>query len=293
MGLPAELRLHIYSHLHATALVHVHYHEATETSERRFTWTPCRGTLSSNRLLCANPKWSGSCAEEERCTYNKLTPSEPRGFFALAASCKALCNEIGDLFYRCGGVSIKQDVFERWLEYMTQRAPRYLEQLRRITFEGHISSFSFLFYQPGSRAAFRRSVPRLEAIAVQTQEPLRSLVRESRGADIWVRNDVWKMGVTSYWLRDWDADIDITVELMACWNPKRIHIGMWNPDVVEQQIVMRIMRPPIEGGGVVAANGQLEWSDEDVRVEVVKPGCLMEPKRNAKWRAWWQDKRLW
>jgi hypothetical protein len=31
------------------------------------------------------------------------------------------------------------------------------------------------------------------------------------------------------------------------------------------------------------------WEDEDVAMEAIQPGRLVEPKRNANWKCWWRD----
>jgi hypothetical protein len=291
-GLPAELRLHIYSFLRDADLIHVHYHPATETSHQHFTWTPCRGTDPSNHLLCANPKWSGTCVEEERCTYNTVTPSEPRGFYALAASCRSLRDEIIGLLRRCEGVSIDPNALKPWLQYMEQRAPRHLEQLRRVTLAGSVGSFSYAIGRPMDCTNLRNMVPRLEALAVQTQDQLSTWVRTSRGPDVFVRKDFWKIWYVTRSLMGFETDIEITAEIMVHWNPRRISIHMCNPDVVEQLISVRLKRPVLETAGELNDLGYLVWEDEDVQVEVIQPRHVGAPKQNAKWRNWWKTKEL-
>jgi hypothetical protein len=293
-GLPAELRLHIYSYLRGTDLIHVHWHEKTEITDERFTWTPCRGTDPSNRLLCANPKWSGTCTEEERCTYNTVTPSEPRGFHALAASCKALRDEIMGLLSRCEGVSIPTIALRPWLSYMEQRAPKHLEQLRRITLEARWGRREYSFFGITDSDELESRLPRLEAIGVQSQGWLPDWVITSRGPDVTMRtDDMWKRWQNARRLMISGADIETTVEIMVHWNPRRIPNYMCNPDVVEQMISVRFTRPVPKDGGEVDNRGTVIWKEEDIEVEVIQPKHLLgEPKQNAKWREWWKTDEL-
>ena len=290
-GLPVELRLHIYSYLHGTNLVHVHRHPATTTtSGERFTWTPCRGTDPSNRLLCANPKWSGTCVEEERCAFNAVTPREPRGIHALAASCRVLHGETMSLLRRCEGISIKSRNLLPWLQYMEQHAPRHLERLRRVTVEGEHSPWLDYPY-PGTKD-FRRRVPHLEAFAVQAQGRLRHWVQTSRGPDVTMRTDMWKLWGVFNWTRAFGADVELTTEATVHWNPRRIPIDMCNPDVTEQCITLRTRRPVLEDGGEVDINGYLICKDEDIHHETIQPRHLGAPELKANWRKWWDTPEL-
>jgi hypothetical protein len=291
-GLPAELRLHIYSYLRETDLIHVHWHPATETTDERFTWTPCRGTDASNRLLCANPKWSGTCTEEERCTYNTVTPSEPRGFHALAASSKALRDEAMGLLSRCEGVSIPTIALRPWLSYMEQRAPKHLEQLRRVTLEARWGRREYGFFGITDSDGLECRLPRLKAVGVQSQGWLPDWVTTSRGPDVTMRTDAMsKRWQHTKRLMISRADIKTTIEIMVHWNPRRIPNYMCNPDVVEQMISVRFTGSVLKDGGEVDNRGTVIWKEEDV--EVIQPKHLLgEPKQNAKWREWWKTDEL-
>jgi hypothetical protein len=56
----------------------------------------------------------------------------------------------------------------------------------------------------------------------------------------------------------------------------------------QQQAVVRIVRKGRVDGNVCGTG----WEDEDVNLEVVQPGGLVEPGRTAGWRKWWRGKAL-
>lgn len=64
----------------------------------------------------------------------------------------------------------------------------------------------------------------------------------------------------------------------------------WNTTLTEQQVAIRMIRegkPP--SPGLTLGLGS-RFTDEDVEVEIIKPGKLASGKRNAKWRQWWRGK---
>ncbi|KAH4025483.1 hypothetical protein HBI81_071810 [Parastagonospora nodorum] len=132
--LPAELRLGIYSHLRDIIRIHVHCRQKRKLDI--FTWTPCRSSSTISPLLCANPKWSGVCSEDERCTYRLGSLAVLRGAWALAASNKMIRNEAQDMFFRDSVVSVQAQDLEVWLDHLAMKNPRHLNRLQRVCLAG-------------------------------------------------------------------------------------------------------------------------------------------------------------
>jgi hypothetical protein len=167
-GLPAELRLQIYSYLCDSTIIHVHNH-TDNVGGSRFTWTPCRSPSSASPLLCANPKWSGMCDEEDRCTYKIYSPPEPVGFWALAASNKLIRNEAQEFFLRKTVVSIHPQDLRSWLDHLAGKDARRLDSLRRVTLAG---PNSYRHFSNAELQLLRDRLPNLEALGFQFQDPV-------------------------------------------------------------------------------------------------------------------------
>ncbi|CAO2653990.1 Nn.00g107230.m01.CDS01 [Neocucurbitaria sp. VM-36] len=279
-GLPAELRLQIYSFLCDSTLIHVHQHNSTETpSKPRFTWTPCRSPHPFSPLLCANPKWSGMCPESSRCTYKIHAPPDPIGFWALAASNKWIRNEAQEFFLSKTVVSIHPQNLSAWLDYLAEVAPGQIESLRRVTLAGP-NLPQFLSF--ATMRVLRDRVPNLEGVGIQCQDSSWAFLRSWGVSAPQIRPDAWKSwSVLERVKLLVDASVTVALEAML-WKKKRPRWGQ----KVEQQVVVRILRAGKEGK---VAGG---WGDDDVEVEIDSPETLAEPKRNAKWRQWWRGKEM-
>jgi hypothetical protein len=177
---------------------------------------------------------------------------------------------------------------------MEQRAPKHLEQLRRVTLEARWGRREYGFFGIADSDELKCKLPRLEAVGVQGQGWLPDWVTTSRGPDVTMRTgDVWKLWQTARHLMIPGADIEITFEIMVHWNPRRIPNYMCNPDVVEQMISVRFTRPVLKDDGKFDNRGTVTWKEEDIEVEVIQPKHLLgEPKQNAKWREWWKTDEL-
>ena len=277
LGLPAELRLQIYSYLSDTAIIHVHHHDFS-----RFTWTPCRLPSSASPLLCANPKWSGMCEEEDRCTYNIYAPPEPIGFWALAASNRMLLNETQEFFLRKSVVSIHPHDLRPWLDHLADKDPKRIENLRQVTLAG---PNSYRYFSGAELQLLRDRVPNLEAMGFQCQDMIWPWARRFTSG-VQINPEAWTQWAVLAWMQSFDSSITIAIEAMI-WkksNPR------WSPDVVEQQVAIRIIRKGKTGAA--GSGSSTGWSDEDIDVEIVQPGKLASPKRNAKWRQWWRGKEM-
>jgi hypothetical protein len=89
-------------------------------------------------------------------------------------------------------------------------------------------------------------------------------------------------------MKQFDSSITVALEA-TIWQKGQ---QRWNPSLTEQQVAIRIIREgkaPTQGR---ACGSRPRWDDEDVEVEVVKPGKLASWKRNAKWRQWWRGKAM-
>lgn len=282
-NLPAELRLQIYSHLCDTTIIHVHHHGSEYNKNSKFTWTPCRAPSSASSLLCANPKWSGMCDEEDRCTYKIYAPPEPIGFWGLAASNKMIRNETQEYFLRKSVVSIHPRDLRPWLDHLADKDPNRVESLRRITLAGPNSYRHFTNLE---LQLLRDRIPNLEAVGFQCQDANYRWTSFGNRRDFQVNVEAWKRWHTIDWMKSFSPSVTIAVEAII-W--KKSH-PRWTPNIVEQQVAVRILRQ-----GIPAEEGSRStsgWADEDVDVQVVKPGKLASPKRNAKWRQWWRGKEM-
>jgi hypothetical protein len=286
-GLPAELRLDIYEYLCDSTIIHVHKHssktiagddEHINAQPTRFTWTPCRLPNPKSPLLCANPKWSGLCKEEDRCTYKKYSPPEPLGFWALAASSKAIRIETQDFFLRRTVISIHPENLRPWLDHLAEHTPQQIGHLRRITLA---SPNTYRCVVQSHVDLLRERVPNLEGVGFQSQDPIWRWVRSyHHGNGIELDRDAWKRWSILEWMQSFDSSVTIALEAVAWCKHHHWHNG----SVGEQQFAVRVFR---EG----KANGE-GWNADNVEVEIEQPGKLAERKENAKWRAWWRAEEL-
>lgn len=282
-GLPAELRLQIYDYLCDSTIIHVHHHDHHADGSTRFTWTPCRSPSPKSPLLCANPKWSGLCNEKDRCTHKVYAPAEPRGFWALAASAKAIRSEAKEFFLRRTVVSISAIHLELWLDYLAKHAPRQIDQLRRITLAGPNTWAAFSSH---TTQILRDRVSNLEGVGFQCQDSIYRWFSYFRPA-IELDRAAWKKTNIYHWILGFDPSVEIAAEVLVWRKP-----GLsWTVNTVEQQIAIRVLRrarAPDDGESGVWKGPLVR--DEDIEVEVDNPGQLVECKRNAKWRQWWRGK---
>ncbi|KAF1848703.1 uncharacterized protein K460DRAFT_364695 [Cucurbitaria berberidis CBS 394.84] len=263
-GLPAELRLQIYDYLSESTILHVHRHVNRKTKRCRYTWTPCREPNPSSPLLCANPKWSGMCAEQDRCTYKVLAPPEPRGLWALAASNKFIRNEAQELFMGRSVLSIHPNDLRPFLRYMKNNAPGQLSHLRRITIAGP----DYLFSQSDIEL-LPELIPNLEAVGYQCQ------LSSSRWWSAWAQYDklnLWRGLPMVEWMRSLDSSTTIALEAMSMWEDKQMTVRMLRQG--EQEKGKKF-------GGC--------WKDADVKVKIDEPDELVAPKRDARWRIFWRN----
>jgi hypothetical protein len=279
--IPAELRLQFYSYLNDASIIHVHHHGSKAGYASRFTWTPCRSPNPVSPLLCLNPKWSGMCNEEDRCTYKINAPPEPRGFWALAASNKFFRNEIQEFFLHKTVVSIHPQDLRPWLDYIREKNPDRIDSLRRITLAG---PNTFQYFNNIAFQELRDQIPNLESIGIQCQDIRRRWTRFDANNLVTVDPQAWKRWNMIDLVQGFDPSITIVLEAMVWVKPYR-HYMRVNPPV-EQQLAIRVIRE-----GKVANDGSGSgWADEDVDFEIIKPGNLHSCKRTAKWRQWWRGK---
>lgn len=298
------MRLQIYGHVFNASLIHVHRHVLSTSEDgvvkARFTWTPCRAPNPKCTLFCENPKWSGLCEENDRCTFKPNNPPEVTGFKALIWTCKSIQQETQEFFLRNTTVSIHPNHVREFLDYLDANAPRYIGLLQRITLAG-----------PNTGGALRPvleqikdRLPNLQAVAFQGQVPkwtVNSLMRSNDPRIDW-RN--WYM-VNE--MKCFDRHITVAMEGLA-WAKRRRHQWQNAPDHDEQTII-RIVREGRESRGSTqarnvahslftyfqpnnpGANPTPGWTDDDVDVEGFNSE-LVAYKRNAQWRKWWRSKEL-
>lgn len=276
-GLPAELRLEIYSLLRDTIIIHVHRRQ--ERKRDLFTWTPCRASNAISPLLCANPKWSGMCSEDERCTYKLGTSAVLRGAWALAASNKMIRNEAQEMFFRDSVFSVRAQNLEVWLDHLAMMNPRHLDRLQRVTLNGPNEWRSL------SRIEFeilRNRAPNLRSLGVQCQSPVWQWFRNHTQSGPMLDYKRWHEWSIVDFVRDFDPAVTVAFEAMV-W--KKPHPSS-EPDGVEQQIAIRIMR---EGKRIEKASDS-SWTEEDTEVDVAQSDQLAPCGNDAKWQQWWHNK---
>jgi hypothetical protein len=281
LGLPAELRLSIYEHLYETLIVHIHHHSEGETNQ--FTWTPCRAASESSRLLCANPKWSGLCKEEDRCSYEAESPRELAGAWALAATNRLIRQEAHELFFRKSVVSIHPQDLTPWLDHLIKRDPLQVENLRHVTLAGPNS------WKTMCKLEFdtvRTRIPNLQSLGVQCQNPLYHWVNMSdrpglKAGEVDFKK--WHEWNIVGWVRGFDPTITIALQAMI-WREPRRH----ESKRIEKQTAIHIS---CEGKALGTACGTA-WSDTDITFVTTASNVVAPCTKDAGWKQWWQGKGM-
>lgn len=288
LGLPAELRLEIYSYVFDSILIHIHRHNSTVTEQDdgslappRFTWTPCRGTHPTSPLLCANPKWSGLCEEADRCTFKPYAPPEVTGFAALTWTCRFIRQETQEFFLRNTTVSIHPLDVTPWLRHLEKHAPSHIELIRRVTIAGP-DNYNMNIDPALDQVANR--LPNLEAIGFQGQVPKWTM--NTPGNSFRFNPQLmWRQWHIATYMRRFDRSITVVMEGFVWVKPRR-HWANGPPN--DEQSVFRIVREGRPNENMAQGSG---WDDADVEIESHTSG-LVAYKRIAKWRRWWRGKEV-
>lgn len=123
-----------------------------------------------------------------------------------------------------------------------------------------------------------------EGVGFQSQDPIWRWARSYGNNDIQVDSEAWKHWNIWEWLQSFDFSITIALEAII-W---RKYHRTRKPSSVEQQIAVRILgEGKMDGDGGVRVSMTMMW-----RLRLSSLGSWREPKRNAKWRAWWRGKEL-
>ena len=222
------------------------------------------------------PNWPGMCKEKDRCTFKLYSPPKHFGFWALAASSKAIRKEAQESFLRRTVISIHPENLQPWLDHLAKHAPRQIDHLRRVTLAGPNTHPEFLQAQI---RLLRERVPNLEGVGFQGQEGVWRWVRAYAPGEPCIERETWESWNILEWMRIFDSSVTIALEGIMWY--KHEH---WQTMIVERQFAVRMLRKgKTEGQG---------WNDDDVEVEFDEPGKLAESKKNAKWRAWWRSPAL-
>jgi hypothetical protein len=202
-----------------------------------------------------------------------------------------------EFFLTQGVLSVNTTHAVGWKRWLEDKAPRQLASIRRLTLAGQANYAFFCSDMPELQNAF----PHIEELGIQVQ----------MGPAPWV-NMLIPGTVDTRW-RNWEPanwasgnKIYGTKQEMpfgrhvtfvfegTIWlrglNASHF-LGQSEPrDVQEQQLVVRIIREgKLEGDEDEDEEmGGTGWTDEDVKIEVLQPGGLVEPKRTANWRMWWR-----
>lgn len=289
--LPAELRLQIYELLCESTMIHVHRHredgkpildeDDITNGEIKFSWTPCRGTNPRSPLLCANPKWSGMCKEEDRCAYKINEPLELRGFWALAACNKAIRSETKELGLRNSVVSIDIHILIEWLHHLVEYAPDQIALLHRIT----ITALDCYDHHDYAISILTSCLPALEAVGFQFQSPAMHWMDFERYPAWRIQDNAWKKWKALRISRFFEPDITMAFEATT-WRSNST-LPPWESYKPPRMDAIRAF-----GRGKKALIW-VPWDRFEVprfKFEMQECCPLAELKRNAKWRAWWRTK---
>lgn len=282
LGLPTELRLEIYALLYDRLKIHVHYRSGVKAD--RWTWNPCRSPSALPPLLCANPKWSEMCKEENRCTYYVGTPREPSGAWALAASSRLIRDEAHQAFFRESVVSIHPRDLAKWLDHLIYKNPRQVDSLRHVTLAGPN------LWRVLSRVEFetlRTRVPNPQSLGVQCQSPVWHFVHmsdQSKVKPLEVDRNEWHIWNIVRWVQDFDPSVTIAMEAMI-WREQR---APCDPKQLEQQIAYRLFREGKASGSIPGT----DWTEADVEIDSVGSDDLAPCRKGTKWKQWWRGRGM-
>ncbi|KAF2267449.1 hypothetical protein CC78DRAFT_577160 [Lojkania enalia] len=281
MGLPTELRLHIYSYISNATLMHVYRHKEGQWINGnwrppRFFWSPCQAPHPDYPMLCLNPKWSGLCEESERCAYRIYSPPESSGFVALSQTCKLIHSETQEFFRRGTSVCIHPQEVRPWLDHLESIAPEQIECLQSVTFFGMRPDRSW--YDVAIKELKSR-VPNLTTVGCQGQVRKWSMLNGRHVFDA----ELWRNWYLAQCVKTLDANITVVMEGYI-FNKRRVNYAH-SPDK-DEQLVVRVVREGKNG----KYNGD-SWTNGNVETEL-RRSELISPKRTAKWRQWWRGKDL-
>ncbi|KAF1979555.1 hypothetical protein BU23DRAFT_594792 [Bimuria novae-zelandiae CBS 107.79] len=278
-------------------------------------------------ILCANPKWSGMCKDDERCTYRVKKPPTPVGFWALAACCKLIRRECWEYFMGATVYSIRADLVLHWLNYLKEKFPNSLSHIKKSTLEGGLvgSEDFFTDYDRGNPPAdtdlgeIKMLVPALEAIAVQRYETLYNFKLTDIDAPSWTEPvDIGGWDAQSrmvnyrirpsqgtrllrWFNRDFGSHVAITVEttVLAEWeflskawvNPKGTDENVSGRSK-EHQAVICFSRKPLAAEEADQESTQVHKpeSEREIEVSVFGPKEVARQGAQASWRIWWDFK---
>ncbi|KAJ4303336.1 hypothetical protein N0V90_002229 [Kalmusia sp. IMI 367209] len=264
------------------------------------------GVDSTYGLLCANPKWSGLCKEEERCTYKTKVPPTPVGFWALAASSKFIRNECQEFFMSCTVHSIAYEHALEWLGRLEKHAPRQLNNIKRMTLTGELQlwpradpQWRGYDIEKDPLPALKVKLPALEAVGLQFQDPYHLWLRWSSETRMQEINTTrWP-----YWYilgaaqnAQFGRHVTIVGESFV-WSGKELYLGNFWTDLKqgkaggcsgEHQAIFRVLRKGQSIGEAGEESSGAGWSESDIQFEAIGTKWLMEPRRSAQWRMWWE-----
>ncbi|USP75087.1 uncharacterized protein yc1106_02361 [Curvularia clavata] len=292
-GIPAELRVMIYEFASQSTMIHVHMHledykpftgiHDLANAVLKFSWTPCRGTNPKSPLLCANPKWSAMCKEEDRCTHKLTAPPEPRGFWALIASNKVIRREAKAPCLRNTVISIGPYELGRWFCHLVEYAPSHIEQIRRITIAGpdiyHIADFGM--------KTLKNCFASIESVGYQCFSPFRRWTKHRRNGQWVISNHAWRDWAGLDLNAHFDPSVDFVFEALVWLDPKELL--PFKPVGPEHMTAVRVFG---RGTKDVYDIEMLRDMDLAWKTETLDCSPLPVPQRGALWRNWWRTKEV-
>ncbi|KAF2734728.1 hypothetical protein EJ04DRAFT_576698 [Polyplosphaeria fusca] len=245
-GLPAELRLEVYSHVYnESTLRHVHHTGIIDGvwDQPRFFWTACKKPNPDYPMLCANPKWSGLCNEEDRCTSEPDCLPESDGWAALRRTSKRIYQETQDFKQRGSTVSIHAKILRPWINHLKEVAPKQLETLRQLTVTGLDINGSVI-------DDILPDIKNLGTLGFQTLLYVPNVTRMNNPAQNWP---------LLQYARQLPSQLKVVIETYTYRN------GVRDGPTKELQFVSRIVKKAAEKG--VADSG---WDFDNLEVNVAK-----------------------
>lgn len=288
-GIPAELRVMIHELASRSTIIHVHMHKPDHTpitdifdifdEQVKWYWTPCRGTNPKTPLLCANPKWSGMCKEEERCTYKLAAPPEPRGFWALIACNKAIRREAKAPCLRSTVISIRSALLENWISHLSTYAPSQIEQIRRVTLAGP----DLLYIGNDAMESLEKNFPNLEGVGYQCHSSFHNNWTKQWRDGQWVISLLAPRDWANLkWTSHFDSSVDMVFEALVWRDPTELLLH--EPQRPERMTAIRVFA---QGTRDVRDIGTLRDMEIWWPKEVINCSPLPEPQNKAMWRYWW------